>query len=87
MDSSEGLLVGSSSGWCQEMYNERDTTANVFLVTSVVSNSETTGTVARQAPLLLGFSRQEYWSEFPFPPPEDLPDAGTEPEPPVFPAL
>ena len=25
------------------------------------------------------FSRQEYWSEFPFPSPEDLPDAGIEP--------
>ena len=32
--------------------------------------------VARQAPLSLGFSRQEYWSELPFPPPGDLPDPG-----------
>ena len=33
-------------------------------------------TVARQAPLSLGFSRQEYWSRVPFPSPGDLPDTG-----------
>ena len=33
-------------------------------------------TVARQAPLSMGFSRQEYWSGLPCPPPEDLPDPG-----------
>ena len=31
-------------------------------------------TVARQAPLPMGFSRQEYWSEQPFPSPGDLPN-------------
>ena len=31
-----------------------------------------------QAPLFMGFSRQEYWSELPFPPPVDLPDPGME---------
>ena len=31
-------------------------------------------TVARQAPLFMGFSRQEYWSGLPFPPPGDFPD-------------
>ena len=31
-------------------------------------------TVAGQAPLSMGFSRQEHWSELPFPSPEDLPD-------------
>ena len=31
-------------------------------------------TVARQAPLSMGFSRQEYWSGLPFPSPGDLPD-------------
>ena len=36
-------------------------------------------TVARQAPLLMGFCRQEYWSGFPCPPPSDLPDPGIEP--------
>ena len=32
-----------------------------------------------QAPPSMGFSRQEYWSGVPFPPPEDLPDPGIEP--------
>ena len=34
---------------------------------------------APQAPLSMGFSRQEYWSGLPFPPPGDLPDPGIEP--------
>ena len=33
-----------------------------------------TWTVAHQAPLSMGFPRQEYWSELPFPPAEDLPE-------------
>ena len=41
---------------------------------------ETPWTVARQAPLSLGFLRQEYESGLPFPPPGDLPHPGTEPE-------
>ena len=36
-------------------------------------------TVACQAPLSMGFCRQEYWSGLPWPPPEDLPDPGIEP--------
>ena len=32
-----------------------------------------------QAPLPMGFSRQEHWSELPFPPPGDLPNSGSEP--------
>ena len=41
-------------------------------------------TVAHQAPLSVGFSRQEYWSGLPCPPPGDLPDAGIEPRSPTF---
>ena len=40
--------------------------------------------VAIQAPLSMGFPRQEYWSGLPFPPPGDLPNLETEP---VSPAL
>ena len=47
----------------------------------------TAWTVALQAPLSVGFSRQEYWSGLPFPPPRALPDPGMEPGSPVFPAL
>ena len=39
-------------------------------------------TVARQAPLSMGFSRQEDWSGLPFPSPGDLPDTGIEPRSP-----
>ena len=44
-------------------------------------------TVAYQAPLSMGFSRQEYWSGVsgvPFPSPGDLPDPGSEPGSPAF---
>ena len=44
-------------------------------------------TVARQAPLSMGFPRQEYWSEWPFPPPGDLPDPNIEPASLMSPAL
>ena len=37
-------------------------------------------TIDCQAPLSLGFSRQEHWSGLPFPTPEDLPDPRIEPE-------
>ena len=36
----------------------------------------TSWTIAHQAPLSMGFSRQEYWSGLPFPSPGDLPDPG-----------
>ena len=36
-------------------------------------------TVACQAPLSMGFSRQEYWSGLPCPPPRNLPDSGIQP--------
>ena len=38
-------------------------------------------------PLSMGFSRQEYWSGLPFPPPGDLPNPGMEPVPLVSSAL
>ena len=40
---------------------------------------ETPWTVALQAPLSMEFCRQEYWSGFPFPTPQDLPFPGIEP--------
>ena len=43
---------------------------------SVLSHSATPGTLARQASLSMGFSRQEYWSGLPFPSPGDLPTQG-----------
>ena len=40
--------------------------------------------MACQAPLSLGFSRQEYWSGLPFPSPGDLPNPGIEPKTPAL---
>ena len=40
--------------------------------------------VARQAPLSMGFSRQEYWSGLPCPPAGDLPDPEIEPASPAL---
>ena len=50
----------------------------VCQVASVVSDSVTPWTVALQAPLSMGFSRQEYWSGLPCPPSRDLSDSGIE---------
>ena len=47
----------------------------------------TLGTLACQAPLSMGFFRQEYWSGLSFPPPGDPPSPGIEPASPVSPAL
>ena len=44
-------------------------------------------TVAHQAPLSMGLSRQQYWSGLPCPPPGHLPNPGTEPVALTFPAL
>ena len=44
-------------------------------------------TAACQAPLSMGFSRQEYWSRLPCPPPEDLPEPGMKPTSRMSPAL
>ena len=41
-------------------------------------------TAARQAPLSMGFPRQEYWSELLFPSPGDLPNPEIEPLPPAL---
>ena len=44
-------------------------------------------TIARQAPLSMGFSRQEFWNGLPCPPPGDLPNLGIEPMSLTSPAL
>ena len=47
----------------------------------------TSWTVALQIPLSMGFSRQEYWSGSPYPPPGDLPNLGIKPTSLTAPAL
>ena len=49
-----------------------------------VQPSVTPWSIAYQAPLSMGFSRQEYWSGLPFPPPGDLPDPEIEPVSPIM---
>jgi len=44
-------------------------------------------TIAQQASLTIEFSRQEYWSGLPCPPPGDIPNPGIKPVYPVTPAL
>ena len=56
--------------------------AGVYMLSclSRVQLFATPWTVALQAPLFVGFSRQEYWSGLLFPPPGDLSNPGIEPE-------
>ena len=54
------------------------------LVTKSCPTLVTPWTVACQALLSMGFSRQEYWSGLLFPSPEDLPDTGIEPRSPAL---
>ena len=56
----------------------------LWYVCSVTSDSATLYAIVRQAPLSMGFFRQEYWSGLPFPPPGDLPDPGVETTSPVL---
>ena len=51
---------------------------NSGLATKLCPTLATSWTVALQAPLSMGFSRQEYWSGLPFPSPGDLPNPGME---------
>ena len=54
---------------------------------SLVRLFATLWTVARHAPLSMGFSRQEYWNGLPFPPPGDLNDPRIESGSAMAPAL
>ena len=52
-----------------------------YMACIITSDSVTTWTVAHQVPLSMGCPTQEYWSEWPFSPPGDLPYKGWEPCP------
>ena len=62
---------------------------NIFILLllscfSRVQLCATPGTIARQAPLSMEFSRQEHWSGLPCPPPGDLLNPGIKPGPPTL---
>ena len=82
--------VGDTS-WAGEMSDFHTSGGNVYVVSAqlylIVSLCDPMDCVARQAPLCLGFFREEHWSGLPFPSPGDLPNPGLEPTSPVTPAL
>ena len=79
-----GLLmlrsVSSESLWLRPKYQSFESSrACVLSHFSHVQLFATPWTVAHQAPLSMEFSKQEYWSGLPCPPPRDLPDSGIKP--------
>ena len=76
----QGLAQEESGIW------EAESPCVGVLSRSVVSDSARPHGL-RQAPLSVGFSRQEYWSGLPCPPPGNLPDPGIEPRSLTTPAL
>ena len=83
-----GVWGATTSPWhCKES----DTTKWLILCCTCVLSRVwlfvTLWAVSSQAPLSVGFSRQEYWSGLPFPSPSDLPKPGIKPASPVSPAL
>ena len=74
MEGDEAALKKSVSRYT----DKRRVSVSVYVSRSV-RLSATPWTVARQVPLSMGFSRQEYWSGLPCPPPGDLPNSGIEP--------
>ena len=77
-------LVMDREAWCAAVHgvtvrHDWATELNwMCQITSVMSDSAAPYTVACQAPLFLGFFRQEYWSGLPFPSWWDLPNPGIE---------
>ena len=77
------VLVAQSWQLCNPMDCSLNTNVCVRSVTLTMSDSLwPLWTIARQAPLSMGFSRQEYWSGLPFSSPGDLPNPATEPDSP-----
>ena len=74
------LLLSHSTVFCKSALTHAPSLSDVRL-------SVTPWTIALQAPLFMGFSRQEYWSGLPFPPLGDLSDPGITPMLPVSLAL
>ena len=72
---------------CHYLLSKVCVCAKLLQLLSCVQLFVTLWTVAHQAPLSMGFSRQEYWSELPCRPPGDLPDPGIKPTSLMSPAL
>ena len=61
-----------------KLHKRKDKSGLCYAQSLNASYSANPWTVALQAPLSMGFPRQEYWSQLPFPPPGDLPYPGIE---------
>ena len=80
----EADLMGASTG-SQEIGRELALPSHPHLgCLQTHQHQATLWTADRQAPLSIGLSRQEYWSELPFPSPGDLPNPGVEPMSPAL---
>ena len=73
------LLLGSATAWLQTEQLLGPTAQASECVPSHVQLSVIPWSVACQAPLFMGFFRQEYWSGLPFPSTGDIPDSGIKP--------
>ena len=83
LDQQIGHTLGNKTEICNR-HIFRDSMKSQTVSCSVVSNSATPWTVAHQAPLSTGLSRQEYWSRWPFPSPGGLLNPGIEPKSPTL---
>ena len=75
----QGMVVKRAHDW----YSDFSFSRHMHAMLSCFSHVQlflTLWTVAHQAPLSMEFSKQEYWSGLPCPPPGDLPDLGIKPE-------
>ena len=75
--------IHSFTTWA--LYKQMNTACLCLRVScSLISNSEIPWTIARQTPLSMELSRQEYWSGLLFPSPRDVPDPGIKPRSPTL---
>ena len=82
-----GRSTGEGNGYrlqYSDLENSMDRKKVKVKSLSHVSLFATLWTAAHQAPLSMGFSRQEYWSGLPFPSPGDLPNPGIKPRSPAL---
>lgn len=70
--------------WSRVISKSRHSDNLLLFSCSVMSDSCDPTAIVCQAPLSMEFSRRQYWSGLPFPPPGDLLDPGIEPTPPEF---
>ena len=74
-----GLSIGAKERLLVHLESINTTKCESIICFSHIRLCATPWTVACQAPLSMGFPRQEYWSGVPFPSPGDLPNPGIEP--------